>query len=107
MTATEAGALTTAHNRSERLIRDFRLGQNYPNPFNPTTRITYSIGERSRVQLAVFDLLGREVRSLVNDWRDAGEHSISFDAGALASGVYFYSLRSGEHLESKRMIVLR
>jgi enediyne biosynthesis protein E4 len=107
MTATEGGALTTAHNRSELLIRDFRLGQNYPNPFNPTTRITYSIGERSRVQLTVFDLLGREVRSLVNDWRDAGEHSISFDAGVLASGVYFYSLRSGEHLESKRMIVLR
>ena len=87
------------------------LYQNYPNPFNPTTTIKYQIpevrGQRSDVSLRVFDLLGREVATLVNEVEKPGEYSVQWNAKGLASGVYFYQLRSGDFVAMRRMLVIR
>jgi hypothetical protein len=85
----------------------FELHQNYPNPFNPTTKITYSIQKSGDVKLKIFDLLGREIQTLVNGFQKAGTHSIDFNAAGLSSGVYFYQLRMGNDLiETKRMLIM-
>jgi hypothetical protein len=85
----------------------FTLKQNFPNPFNPSTRIEYSIPRTDFVHLGVFDILGRDVGTLVQMIQDKGGHSVDFDAGRLASGLYFYRLTSGRFTESKKMMLLR
>jgi hypothetical protein len=85
----------------------FELLQNYPNPFNPTTTIKYDLPSASRVELRLYDLLGREVTTLVNEVQTAGYHSVRFDASGLASGVYFYRMKAGEFTQTKRMLLLR
>jgi hypothetical protein len=85
----------------------FSLSQNYPNPFNAVTSIAFSLPEPREVTLTVYNLLGREVETLLDDYRSAGIHHISFDASDLASGVYFYRLQTGESVESKRMVLLK
>jgi hypothetical protein len=86
---------------------EFALEQNYPNPFNPATTIKFSIPEASEVTLKVYDVLGREVRTLVNELRNAGSHEVNFDASNLASGMYIYSIEAGEFISSKKMILLK
>lgn len=83
------------------------LEQNYPNPFNPTTEITFRLAERGFTSLKVFDMLGREVSTLVNENLVSGSHSINFDASNLASGVYIYSLTSQENTITKRMTLIK
>ncbi|MCA9734113.1 T9SS type A sorting domain-containing protein [candidate division KSB1 bacterium] len=85
----------------------FGLSQNYPNPFNPTTKIDYSLADKGRVSLKVFDLLGREIITLVEGTRPAGEHTVTFEAGELASGIYIYQLRSGQFVESKKFLIIK
>jgi hypothetical protein len=72
----------------------FALHQNYPNPFNPTTRIVYTVDSRHSVQLKVYDVLGREVATLVNEVKEPGEHRVAWDAHGFASGVYFYRIEA-------------
>jgi Zn-dependent metalloprotease len=93
-----------------------RLEQNYPNPFNPTTRIAYVLPARagsalrvagSDVRLAIYDVLGREVAVLVDEVQAPGRHEVTFDAGRLASGVYFYKLQAGDFVSTKRMILMK
>ncbi len=91
---------------------EFKLGQNYPNPFNPVTKIKFEIpsivnGELSIVNLKVFDLLGREVVTLVNEKLSAGNFEVEFDGSNLSSGIYFYRLEAGNFSETKRMILLK
>ena len=74
--------------------KEFGLEQNYPNPFNPTTTIQFSVPNRSSVTLKIFDILGREVATLVDDEREPGEYKVQFDASAFASGVYFYRIHA-------------
>jgi len=74
----------------------FRLDQNYPNPFNPSTTITFTLPAQGRVALRVYDMLGREVRTLVNGRQEAGMKTVTFDAGALPSGLYYYRLEAGK-----------
>ncbi|MAL17565.1 MAG: hypothetical protein CL670_14750 [Balneola sp.] len=84
------------------------LHQNYPNPFNPTTTISYQLNETSLVQLEVFDTTGREVAVLVNGERkSAGSYQATFDAGNLASGVYFYRLETAGQVMTKKMLLLK
>ncbi len=85
----------------------YSLGQNYPNPFNPSTTITFSIAEREEVSLEVFDILGRRVATLINRTLPAGEHEVKFNAENLCSGVYFYNVRAGEYINTRKMILLR
>jgi hypothetical protein len=83
------------------------LHQNYPNPFNPNTMIRFQLPVSSEVSLKVFDMLGREVETLVNGRMAAGEHTISFNAGSLSSGVYFYRLSTGEMSVTKKFTLLK
>lgn len=85
----------------------FNLSQNYPNPFNPSTAIKYSITEKGKVTLKIFDLDGREIAELVNSEKEQGNYEVTFDASKLSSGVYFYQLRSVGSLQSKKMILMK
>jgi photosystem II stability/assembly factor-like uncharacterized protein len=85
----------------------FRLLQNYPNPFNPTTIIQYQLPVASTVSLKVYDALGREVATLVNERKNAGVHQVEFRATNLASGTYFYRLQAGQFVETKKMILIK
>jgi uncharacterized delta-60 repeat protein len=86
---------------------DFVLYQNYPNPFNPTTTIQYVIPQRSNVTLKVYDILGNEVATLVNEEKERGVYAVNFDASLLASGMYLYRLQAGSFVETKKMILLK
>ncbi len=86
---------------------DYALYQNYPNPFNPSTVISYKLAALSDVTLKVYDVLGRAFKTLVHERQDAGEHSVTFNAANLPSGVYFYRLQAGTFAETKKLIVLR
>ena len=85
----------------------FRLDQNYPNPFNPITTIKYGLPQESNVTLKVFDILGREVSTLVNEHQDAGYHQIYWDASGYSSGIYFYQIQAGEFIDTKKLLLLK
>ncbi len=86
---------------------DYRLDQNYPNPFNPATTITYSLQNPELVSLKVFDVLGREVATLVNQYQSVGNHAVNFNAASLSSGIYFYKLEAGSFQSIKKLILLK
>jgi hypothetical protein len=86
---------------------EFELAQNYPNPFNPSTRIEFTLQRAGMVHLAVHDILGREVATLVNRSMLSGSHSVTFDAAQLPSGVYFYTLTSGSASQTKKMVLMK
>jgi hypothetical protein len=86
---------------------EFALYQNYPNPFNPATMIRWQLSGPGRVKLMVFDLLGREVATLVDEPMDQGVHAVPFDGGMLASGVYVYRLEAGTDVAVRRMVLIR
>jgi len=92
---------------SENLPAIFSLSQNFPNPFNPTTTIKFSLPQAEFVTIKVFDILGNEVEILANKVFEAGEHSLTWNAKNLSSGIYFYNLSSDKYNETKKMILLR
>jgi hypothetical protein len=85
----------------------YSLAQNYPNPFNPTTQISFALKKAGMTTVKVYDLLGREVTTLVDRTVQAGEHSVTFDATRLASGIYFYRIESGNFTATKKMVLLK
>jgi probable HAF family extracellular repeat protein len=85
----------------------YNLAQNYPNPFNPVTTIQYSIPKRSNVLLKVYDIIGNEVITLVNEEKGRGVYTITFDASQLASGIYFYKIQAGNFIAVKKMMLLK
>ncbi len=85
----------------------FTLNQNYPNPFNPSTRIEYQVASNSQVSLKVYDVLGKEVATLVNEEKPVGSYEVNFNASQLSSGIYFYKLQAGSFVETKKMILLK
>jgi hypothetical protein len=93
--------------------KDFSLFQNYPNPFNPSTTIEYALPSESNVKIAVFNILGEKVAELVNTQMHAGVHTINFDAGSLASGIYIYRIEAriltgqGNFVDLKKMMLLK
>ncbi len=90
------------------VIAEYSLQQNYPNPFNPTTTIKYSIPTGNNfVSLKVYDILGNEVATLINEGKPAGEYKVNFNASKLASGIYFYQLKAGTFVRTKKMILLK
>jgi hypothetical protein len=82
----------------------FSLAQNYPNPFNGATVISFQLAASSMVSIKVYDVLGRLVATLVNEYRRQGVHTVRWDAGGMSSGVYFYQIRSGSFLETKKLV---
>ena len=89
------------------LVQSYTLKQNYPNPFNPSTNIRYQIPKSSFVNLKVYDVLGREVESLINEEKPAGNYEVEFTGTGLTSGIYFYQLTVGNFTQTKKMILLR
>lgn len=89
------------------LITTFNMEQNYPNPFNPSTRIKYQVPEASQVTIKVFDVLGSEITTLVNEIKNAGQYEVEFNASGLASGVYFYRMTGGDFVTVKKMNILK
>lgn len=85
----------------------FELTQNYPNPFNPATNIKYSVAHEAPVKLVVFNSIGQEVAQLVNETQQPGNYTVSFDASALSSGVYFYKLTAGDFISTKKMMIIK
>jgi hypothetical protein len=85
----------------------YALGQNYPNPFNPSTIINYQIPNDGQVTLKVYDVLGREVKTLVNEFKQVGRYSVTLDASSLATGVYFYRITSGNYVSTKKMLLMK
>lgn len=99
---------TTAINENEEVIpSEFALYQNYPNPFNPSTKIQYQIPKGGIVTIKVYNLLGSEVATLVDEEKVAGNYEVTFDSSELTSGVYFYSLQSGVFIDTKKMILIK
>ena len=94
-------------NKTTPIPKNYKLSQNYPNPFNPTTTINFSIPNGSKVRLRVYDVLGREVSSLVNSYLPGGNYSYQFNGKGLSSGVYFYKLTTDEFSAVKKLNLLK
>lgn len=109
--------ITTSISEQIAGVNNYKLNQNYPNPFNPTTIISYQIPKRNYVSLKVYDLLGNEIMTLVNEIKEAGSYMVEFsaaggsasgrNAAGLAGGVYFYRIQAGNYIETKKMILLK
>jgi hypothetical protein len=101
------GYLVHIINSNNQVPDKYSLSQNYPNPFNPTTKINFSIPKAGLISLKVYDMLGREVQSLVNQQLAAGEFIAEFDGAGLSSGTYFYRLQVGDFVQIKKMVLLK
>ena len=99
----EANAMMSTNS----ILQDFSLSQNYPNPFNPATTINYDLPSDGIVTIKVYDILGREVKTLVNEMKTAGYHKIQFNAADLASGAYFYQMKAGDFVAVKKFVVVK
>jgi hypothetical protein len=99
-------------NISTEIPDKYKLEQNYPNPFNPVTKIKFSLKEEGRLKiqeakLVIYDILGKEITTLVNESLQPGTYEVTFDGSNLPSGIYFYQLRAGDFVETKKLILLK
>lgn len=85
----------------------FELGQNYPNPFNPTTTISYKLPQASSVKLVIYNLLGQEIKVLVDSFKEAGIHSVEFDGSELKSGLYIYKIQANGYIQTRKMTLIK
>ncbi|HAP34958.1 MAG TPA: hypothetical protein DCQ28_03095 [Bacteroidetes bacterium] len=99
--------LTSVDDQQIESPREFSLSQNFPNPFNPETKIQYALPSTERVSLKVFDILGKEVATLVNQVQQQGHYTVRFNGTALSSGMYFYRIQTGSYISVKRMILIK
>jgi predicted heme/steroid binding protein len=102
-----SGVATGIDSRNDLSVQNFKLEQNYPNPFNPSTKIQYQIPGAGHVKIDVVDILGRYITTLVNDDKFAGQYEVTFNAGNLPSGIYFYHMQSGQYSQTKKMMLLK
>ena len=102
-----AGISTSVKENSTSIPAPFKLFQNYPNPFNPSTQISFAVPEKSFVSLKVYNLLGKEITELAGKEYSAGEHTMIFDASQLGSGIYFYTLKTGDFTQTRKMFMIR
>jgi hypothetical protein len=104
---TTNGGVIAINPISTEVPKDFSLYQNYPNPFNPTTNIKFGIPKATNVKLAVYDMLGREVETLVNQSMNPGTYEVRFNSSKLSSGIYFYKLITGDFVSVKKMSLIK
>ena len=105
---TRTGGTTNIVNQISALMpENFLLRQNFPNPFNPVTHMQFGIPKSGFVSLKVFDMLGREIKTLINEIKPAGSYEVLFDGTDLASGVYFYKIESVDFTATKKMVLIR
>ena len=95
------------HKNVDLPVTEYNLAQNYPNPFNPTTEIFYQIPQTGQVTLKIYDILGKEIKTLIDEPKNKGRYSVKFDASRLASGIYIYQLKVNDYMNSKKMILLK
>ncbi|MFZ4590731.1 MAG: T9SS type A sorting domain-containing protein [Ignavibacteria bacterium] len=100
-------ATTYINTISTNIPKEFKLSQNYPNPFNPMTKVKFSIVKAGDVKIVVYDVMGREVQTLLNERLNAGTYEVKFDGSGLTSGVYFYRLTTAGFAETKRMLLIK
>ena len=100
-------SITTSVNQNKNTPSKFEILQNYPNPFNPSTTIKYHIPEAGMVTIKVYNILGQEVATLVNEMKNSGSYEVNFNANNLASGTYVYRLQAGAFVQSKKMLLLK
>jgi len=103
----ENTSVVSVESISNDIPTEFSLSQNYPNPFNPSTKIKFQNADVKFVSLKVYDLLGREIATLVNEEKPVGIYEVKFDAVGLQSGIYFYRLQAGSFIETKKMLLLK
>ena len=101
------GSVDVGSEEDTQAPKEFSLSQNFPNPFNPVTIISYQLPETGFVTLKIYDILGNDVVTLVNEEKPAGNYNINFDASKLPSGVYYYKMRAGNYVETKKMMLLK
>jgi hypothetical protein len=101
------GVLTDVEDVVSDVPNKFELLQNYPNPFNPSTKISWQSPVSSWQVLKVFDVLGNEISTLINEYKPAGNYEVEFDASGLGSGVYFYQIKTSSNISTKKMVLLR
>ena len=104
---TTTGGLVPANNISNSVPKTFELHQNYPNPFNPATHIEFDLPKAADVSIKVYDILGREVASLISEKMAAGKYSTTWDASSFSSGTYFYRIKAGDFVETKKMVLVK
>ncbi|MDH3267924.1 MAG: YCF48-related protein [Ignavibacteria bacterium] len=104
---TTGGLVSVEEEQNNGVPTEYNLTQNYPNPFNPSTTIKYSIPQSSNVVIKVFDVLGNEIETLVNEEKPVGTYELTWNAPNLPSGVYFYQLRAGSFVETKKMVLIK
>lgn len=92
---------------NQEMFYEYSLFQNYPNPFNPITTISFTIPENQFVELKIYDVLGTEVAELVNEYKSAGKNTLVFDAGDLSSGIYFYKIKAGNFIKTKKLLLTK
>ena len=97
----------TTTNNGNYIPKQILLHQNYPNPFNPITSITFELPADSDIQLSIYNLTGRKVRTLIHEMKDAGKHTIQLNGNNLSSGIYFYRLETPEKQITKKLVVLK
>jgi hypothetical protein len=99
--------LLTGIEENPQELAEYRLEQNYPNPFNPSTTISFDISHRSHIRIIVYDMLMREVRTLVDEEKEAGSYSVVFDATDLPNGVYTYCIVAENYTKARKMVVMK
>ena len=95
------------HENQSNILKEYNLQQNNPNPFNPSTTIGYGIQQKSNVKITILNAIGEEVAVVFNEEKEAGYHTVEFNASNLSSGVFFYQIRAGDFIQTKKMILLK
>ncbi|MDP4115802.1 MAG: T9SS type A sorting domain-containing protein, partial [Bacteroidota bacterium] len=104
----EGGVILSAEEKlGSEIPKEYSLLQNYPNPFNPTTTINFSIVKSGKVSLKVYDMLGREIKILINEEKAPGKYNVTFNGAGLASGIYFYRLQTDNFVETKKLVLMK
>ena len=104
---TYGDVITGINSKYHKTLSTYRLYQNYPNPFNPDTKIKYTIPHSNNVSLKVYDILGKEIMTLVDEYKISGNYEVILNASSLSSGIYFYKIITGNYIDTKKLMIIK